>query len=288
MEMYLRILIIILAIKVIVLSFVLIKKNKELRNLTEKINDKMRIEEENKKEIKFLHKRMNAKNKIISSLNKELRVISYNLSHSIKTPLHGINQISQWIQEDYKDDINGDLKELMVLLSGRVEKLNALINNLLQYTNIKKGKQKNQGTNLDEILKNIISFMEIPSNIQIIFTSKFPNLNIEKKYIESIFFNLIDNAVKYMDKPEGYIEIGMIELKRKYIFFVKDNGCGIDEKYHEKVFDMFQSLDDNQNIENMGVGLALTKKTVEIYGGTIRLESRIGEGTTVFFTLPIM
>ena len=91
-----------------------------------------------------------------------------------------------------------------------------------------------------------------------------------------------------MDKPEGYIEIGMIELKMKYIFFVKDNGSGIDEKYHEKVFDMFQSLDDNQNIENMGVGLALTKKTVEIYGGTIRLESRIGEGTTVFFTLPIM
>jgi len=288
MEMYLRIIIIVLAIKVIVLSFVLIKKNIELRNLNVKINEKNKSEEENKKELKFLHKRMNEKNKIISSLNKELRVISYNLSHSIKTPLHGINQISQWIQDDYKEDINPDLKELMQLLSGRVEKLNGLINNLLQYTSIKKGKEKNHGLDLDEILKNMISFMEIPKHIQVIFTSKFPILNIEKKYIESIFFNLIDNAVKYMDKSEGYIEIGVIELKRKYIFYIKDNGCGIDEKYHEKVFDMFQSLDDNQNIENMGVGLALTKKIVEIYGGTIRLESKLGEGTTVFFTLPIM
>jgi len=79
----------------------------------------------------------------------------------------------------------------------------------------------------------------------------------------------------------------MIELKKQYLFFIKDNGPGIDEKYHEKVFDMFQSLNDETNIENLGVGLSLTKKIIEIHGGVIKLESRSGEGTSVFFTLPI-
>ena len=288
METYLRIIIIVLGIKVIVLAILLIKQNIFNKELSTKLEEKMALEAENKKDIKILYKKINEKNRIISSLNKELRIISYNLSHSIKTPLHGINQISQWIREDYKDKFDKDLQELMDLLSGRVEKLNGIINNLLEYTSIKKSKPKNRQSDLDEIIKNIISFMEIPKNINVIFTSKFPILNIEKKYLESIFFNLIDNAVKYMDKPEGYIEIGMIELKKKYVFFVKDNGSGIDEKYHEKVFDMFQSLDENNNIENLGVGLSLIKKIVEIYGGTIRLESKLGEGTTIFFTLPIV
>ena len=255
--------------------------------LARNISERLEQEKNLKNDIKILHKKINEKSKVISNLNKELRIITYNLSHSIKTPLYGINQISQWLQEDYKDVLNKDVVELLKLLNLRVEKVNGLINNLLQYTNIKKENQKIYKTDLNEVIKNILQFMPIPENIQIIFTSNFPSLKIEKRYIESIFFNLIDNSVKYMDKPKGYIEIGMIELKKQYLFFVKDNGPGIEEKYHEKVFDMFQSLNEDTSIENLGVGLSLTKKIIEIHGGVIKLESRSGEGTSVFFTLPI-
>lgn len=255
--------------------------------LARSINERLEQEKTFKNDIKILHKKINEKSKTISNLNKELRIVTYNLSHSIKTPLHGINQISQWLQEDYKDVLNKDVLELLKLLNLRVEKVNGLINNLLQYTNIKKENQKNYKTDLNEVIKNILEFMTVPENIQIIFTSNFPSLKIEKRYIESIFFNLIDNSIKYMDKPKGFVEIGMIELKKQYLFFIKDNGPGIDERYHEKVFDMFQSLNDETNIENLGVGLSLTKKIIEIHGGVIKLESRTGEGTSVFFTLPI-
>lgn len=255
--------------------------------LAKDINERLKYEKNLKTDIKLLHKKLNEKGKTISLLNKELRTVTYNLSHGIKTPLHGINQITQWLLEDYKDILNSDIKELLRLLSERVEKLNGLINNLLEYTNIKKEYQKNDLTDLNEVVKNIIKFIDIPKNIEIIITSKFPVIPMGKKYIESVFFNLIENSVKYMDKPKGYVEIGLIELKKDYLFFVKDNGPGIEERYHEKVFDMFQSLDEETNIENLGVGLSLAKKIIEIHGGIIKLESRLGEGTSVFFTLPI-
>lgn len=251
------------------------------------IYERLNFEKDLKNDIRVLHKKINEKNKIISNLTKEMRIITYNLSHSVKTPLHGISQISEWIREDYANYLNNDAKELLDLLGKRVEKLNGLINNLLEYTNIKKELQKTHITDVHEVITNLINYIEVPNNIQIIYTSQFPKLKIGKKYIETIFSNLIDNSIKYMDKEEGFIEIGMIELKRQYIFFVKDNGPGIDEKYHDKVFDMFQSLNEDSNIENLGVGLTLTKKIVEIHGGAIRLESRLGEGTSVFFTLPM-
>ena len=89
-----------------------------------------------------------------------------------------------------------------------------------------------------------------------------------------------------MDKEKGRIEVGFFELNKEYMFFVRDNGPGIEEKYFEKIFTMFHSINNNESIENLGVGLALTKKIVELHGGTIHIESKINEGTTVFFTLP--
>lgn len=268
----------------------IVNKKKELIGyvgLARDINERLKYEKNLKNDIKILHKKLNEKGKIISVLNKEIRTVTYNLSHGIKTPLHGINQITHWLLEDHKNSLSADAQELMNLLSERVEKLNLLIDNLLEYTNIKKEHQKIYRTDLNETLKNLLKFMDIPDNIEIIITSNLPVISIGKKYIESVFTNLIENSIKYMDKPKGYIEIGLIELKKDYLFFVKDNGPGIDIKYHEKVFDMFQTLNDDTSIENLGVGLSLTKKIIEIHGGIIRLESRLGDGTSVFFTLPI-
>lgn len=250
------------------------------------LNNKLSTESQLKNEIHSLYKNLNDKSKEVLLLNSELRTVTYNLSHSIKTPLHGINQISQWLKEDYKDSIGSDARELLNMLIYRVEKLNAIIDNLLEYTDIKVKLEKLSKLDLNYVLKNLINFLNVPQNIEINIARNMPHLKIEKKYIESIFTNLIENSIKFMDKEKGRIEVGFVELNKEYMFFVRDNGSGIEEKYFEKIFTMFHSINNNESIENLGVGLALTKKIVELHGGTIHIESKIKEGTTVFFTLP--
>ena len=250
------------------------------------LNNKLSTESQLKNEIHSLYKNLNDKSKEVLLLNSELRTVTYNLSHSIKTPLHGINQISQWLKEDYKDSIGSDAQELLNMLTYRVEKLNAIIDNLLEYTDIKVKLEKLSKLDLNYVLKNLINFLNVPQNIEINIARNMPHLKIEKKYIESIFTNLIENSIKFMDKEKGRIEVGFVELNKEYMFFVRDNGPGIEEKYFEKIFTMFHSINNNESIENLGVGLALTKKIVELHGGTIHIESKIKEGTTVFFTLP--
>ena len=250
------------------------------------LNNKLSTESQLKNEIHSLYKNLNDKSKEVLLLNSELRTVTYNLSHSIKTPLHGINQISQWLKEDYKDSIGSDAQELLNMLIYRVEKLNAIIDNLLEYTDIKVKLEKLSKLDLNYVLNNLINFLNIPQNIEINIARNMPHLKIEKKYIESIFTNLIENSIKFMDKEKGRIEVGFVELNKEYMFFVRDNGPGIEEKYFEKIFTMFHSINNNESIENLGVGLALTKKIVELHGGTIHIESKIKEGTTVFFTLP--
>lgn len=250
------------------------------------LNNKLSTESQLKNEIHSLYKNLNDKSKEVLLLNSELRTVTYNLSHSIKTPLHGINQISQWLKEDYKDSIGSDARELLNMLIYRVEKLNAIIDNLLEYTDIKVKLEKLSKLDLNYVLKNLINFLNVPQNIEINIARNMPHLKIEKKYIESIFTNLIENSIKFMDKEKGRIEVGFVELNKEYMFFIRDNGPGIEEKYFEKIFTMFHSINNNESIENLGVGLALTKKIVELHGGTIHIESKINEGTTVFFTLP--
>ena len=250
------------------------------------LNNKLSTESQLKNEIHSLYKNLNDKSKEVLLLNSELRTVTYNLSHSIKTPLHGINQISQWLKEDYKDSIGSDAQELLNMLTYRVEKLNAIIDNLLEYTDIKVKLEKLSKLDLNYVLKNLINFLNVPQNIEINIARNMPHLKIEKKYIESIFTNLIENSIKFMDKEKGRIEVGFVELNKEYMFFVRDNGPGIEEKYFEKIFTMFHSINNSESIENLGVGLALTKKIVELHGGTIHIESKIKEGTTVFFTLP--
>ena len=250
------------------------------------LNNKLSTESQLKNEIHSLYKNLNDKSKEVLLLNSELRTVTYNLSHSIKTPLHGINQISQWLKEDYKDSIGSDARELLNMLIYRVEKLNAIIDNLLEYTDIKVKLEKLSKLDLNYVLKNLINFLNVPQNIEINIARNMPHLKIEKKYIESIFTNLIENSIKFMDKEKGRIEVGFVELNKEYMFFVRDNGSGIEEKYFEKIFTMVHSINNSESIENLGVGLALTKKIVELHGGTIHIESKIKEGTTVFFTLP--
>jgi signal transduction histidine kinase len=108
----------------------------------------------------------------------------------------------------------------------------------------------------------------------------------EKTQILQVFQNLLGNAVKYMDKPEGQIKVGCVEQDGFWKFGVADNGPGIDEKYHKKIFKIFQTLCPQNRADSTGIGLSIVKKIVELNAGIVWIESEPGKGTTFFFTLP--
>jgi len=172
------------------------------------------------------------------------------------------------------------------LLIRRVGRMHDLIDGILQYSRIGRVKEKKVAVNLNELVSEVIDLIAPPENIAITVESELPTIKCERTSITQVFQNLISNAVKYMDKPDGQIKIGCVEEDRWWKFNISDNGPGIEEKYFEKIFQIFQTLTRRDEFESSGVGLSLVKKIVEMYDGKVWVESQPGEGSTFFFALP--
>jgi signal transduction histidine kinase len=136
------------------------------------------------------------------------------------------------------------------------------------------------------VIREVIELIAPPENVTIEIEAPMPTLFAEPTRIQQIFQNLLSNAIKYMDKPRGEIRIACSDEGDQWKFRVNDNGPGIESRHFDKIFQLFQTLAPRDRIESTGVGLALVKKIVELYGGRIWLESQPGEGSTFFFTLP--
>lgn len=222
----------------------------------------------------------------LEKANKELNEFVYIMSHDLKTPLRGINTLVDWVSTDYADKFDQEGKEKINLLLSRVKRMYSLLDGILQYTEVGRLKEEKKLVNLNTLVPDIINMIEHPENITITIEDELPVIECEEKRITHIFRNLVNNAVKYMDKPQGHIKIGCVEENNFWNFSVSDNGPGIEERYFEKIFQLFQTLAPRDEIESAGVGLTVVKKTVEMYGGRIWVESKVGQGSTFFFTLP--
>jgi signal transduction histidine kinase len=162
----------------------------------------------------------------------------------------------------------------------------ALIDDILQYSRLGRETASKQPLDLNTIVSEVIAEIAPPENIEITVENELPTMMCGKTHIIQIFQNLVGNAVKYMDKPEGRIKVGCVERDDFWRFNVADNGPGIEQRYFEKIFNMFETLASRDGIESTGIGLAVVKKLVELNGGMVWVESTPGEGSTFFFTLP--
>jgi PAS domain S-box-containing protein len=222
----------------------------------------------------------------VEKINEELKSFAYIISHDLKAPLRGINTLVNWITTDYGDKLGDEGKEQMDLLLGRVDRMQNLIEGVLEYSRVGRVKEKHVPVNLNELVPDVVDLLAPPENIETTVEGELPTIVVEETRIMQLFQNLLSNAIKYMDKPQGQIKIGCVEENSFWKFSVCDNGPGIEERYHEKIFQIFQTLTPRDEFESTGVGLTVVKKIVEMYGGRIWVESEVGHGTTFFFTLP--
>lgn len=222
----------------------------------------------------------------LTAANRELVDFAHIAAHDLKAPLRGIGSLAGIVSAEYGDMLDEQGKELLGMLVGRASRMYTHIDSILRYSQIGRTVEKKQEMSLYKLLEEIIASIAPPENIEISVSKKLPSLVCDRTRMVQVFQNLLDNAIKYMDKPRGRIRIDCSKEDDFWKFSVADNGCGIDKRYFEKIFQIFQTLVSRDEVESTGIGLSVVKKIIETSGGRIWVESRVGEGTTFYLTLP--
>lgn len=219
----------------------------------------------------------------LAKTNKELEDYAQIVSHDLKSPLQSIHSLISWIKEDNDKEFNPQTVEYLSMIEHKVEKMDHLIDGILTYSKIDKGNVLLENVNTHQIIQGIIDIIYIPEKVTITIKNELPVLKADRYRIQQLFQNLIGNAVNYIERDPGFVEVSSQEFDNYYVFSIKDNGVGIDKKNHSKIFNTFQSYTSNQN--STGIGLSIVKKIIEAYKGEIWLESELGVGTTFFVKL---
>ncbi|WP_333600846.1 PAS domain-containing protein [Flavobacterium sp.] len=215
--------------------------------------------------------------------NEQLNEYAHMVSHDLKSPLRSIHSLIAWIKEDGRGFTEAT-SHYFELIEDKVEKMDNLIQGILTYSKVDSSKEFTEKIDLNEIVQNCIEIIHIPENVTVTIQNELPILNTDRFRMQQLFQNLISNAVNFIDKKEGFVEIAYEENANEYIFSIKDNGQGIDSKYQTKIFELFQSY--SEDTKSTGIGLSIVKRIIANYNGDIWMESAVGIGTTFFIKLP--
>jgi len=243
------------------------------------ITERKRIEAERESLIAELEKR-----------NAELERFNYTLSHELKTPLVTIRGFLGFLEESVAKNNTEKIKSDIDRIAKATDKMHNMINELLQLARIGRIMNPPENVLFAEIVQMGLRAVEshiITQNIKIKIDPNLPIVHVDRPRLVEVLQNLIDNAIKYMGSQSApTIHIGTRNDGNLQIFFIRDNGMGIDPVYHERIFGLFDKLDPLS--EGTGIGLALVKRIIMIHGGKIWVESEgLGKGSTFCFTLPI-
>lgn len=218
--------------------------------------------------------------------NRELDQFAYVTSHDLKAPLQAISNLSEWIEEDLGDRVTGESAKHMDLMRKRVRRMVALIEGILEFSRVRRIHEKPEVVDVGKMLVDVIDLISRPAEFTIKVSDGMPAFETERIRLQQVFANLISNAVKHHDRPDGTVEVSVRDAGELFEFSVADDGPGIAPEYHEKVFLIFQTLKPRDKFESTGVGLALVKRIVEDKGGRVELLSKEGQGAIFRFTWP--
>ncbi|AZQ83574.1 GHKL domain-containing protein [Colwellia sp. Arc7-635] len=226
--------------------------------------------------------------KDLARSNRDLDEFAYVASHDLKAPLRGIDQLASWVVEDTEEGSYQDIPRNLNLIRSRVQRLEALLNDLLTYSRANKQSMELTLIDCNTMVVDSFELLSPPKEFRLTLNGELPIFSTAKSPFEQVLRNLLNNAVKHHDKSDGHIEVRCDddEDEKFYRFIIKDNGPGIESEYFEDIFKMFKTLKPRDETEGSGMGLALIKKIVEHYEGHVYVESVLGQGSTFSFTWP--
>ncbi len=219
-------------------------------------------------------------------ISKQLEQFVYIVSHDLKAPLRAIENLTNWISDDLGGSMDPNTSENLILLRSRVNRMNALLDGILDYSRCGRLSEEVVQVDLNQLIHGIFESLEAPSEFKLI-AEALPVLKTERTRIYKIFYSLIKNSIEHHNKSDqGIIKISSQNTESGFLFTIHDNGPGIKPQYFEQVFDLFCTLKSKDEKETTGVGLAIAKKLVDDISGKIWIESNEGEGTTVKLHFP--
>ena len=210
------------------------------------------------------------------------------MSHDLKAPLRAIKAFSTFLVEDYGSKLDENAQEYLKRIVNAVNNMDELIEDLLLLSRVGRKFMEVEEVDLNGLIKEILVDIEPTINRRKgkVTYANLPKLRIQHVWLKQLFMNLIDNGLKFNKSETPTVEISCVEKGDMYQFQVKDNGIGIDKKYHDRIFSIFERLHTREEYEGTGIGLTTCKKIVQQFGGRIWVEGEEGKGSTFVFTIP--
>ena len=235
-----------------------------------------------------LNEELSLKTKELSSINVELERFAYVASHDLQEPLRMVTSFLKLFEAKYKNMVDEKGKEYITIMTDASNRMKNLIQDILTFSKIGVNEPEITSINMNELVQGIKLWFknEIEQCNATLIWDALPVIKAEKITMQQLLQNLIGNALKYKSHENPIIKLSYAESKECYTFSVQDNGIGIDPKYTDKIFQLFQRLHTRKEYSGTGIGLSICKKIIERMKGEIWVESSLGKGSTFKFTIP--
>jgi len=219
--------------------------------------------------------------------NADLAEFAHAASHDLKAPLRGMAHLADWIAEDIGETASPQTLENCALLRARAMRMQALLDGLLAYARAGRVLAPPETFDTAEMVRDLVATLALPGGFTVTLAGEMPTITAERMPLERVLQNLIETAVKHHDRRIGRILVSASRDKDRIRFSVGDDGPGIPPRYHDRIFQVFQTLNRRDDVEASGIGLSIVKKKVEVRGGRVTVESAPPQrGTRFTFTWP--
>ena len=276
-----------------------------------RLNNELRVENENRKRteeelrrseerLKNLNANLEARvakrtaaaeasSRQLTRINEELEQFVYASSHDLQEPLRTMTSFLELIERRNRDKLDEDSKRFIEFAVKNAEHMRSLINGLLEYSRVTVKEKKFKNVDCNLVVKRILEqlYASINESGGKVECLPLPEVYGEPLLLGQLFQNLIGNALKFRNERPPQVEVGAEKREGEWLFWVKDNGIGIEPRFFQQIFRLFQRLHSREEYPGAGLGLAVCRKTVELHGGKIWCESELGKGSSFYFTIPI-
>ena len=237
--------------------------------------------------LRIAHKDIEIKASDLESAYDELSQYSHVVAHVLKAPLRSIHNYADFLSEDLGTTLSAEQTDVLENLGRAVRQGVELVDGLLDFASLDRRSRQNHPTNIGAFLHKLVKSLDYPPDVEVVMGDDWPTIDTDPTALQQVFENLIRNAVTFNQSQRKRIEIGWLPLENEHCeVFVRDNGIGIESRYHDQIFGVFARLHTRDEYEGLGLGLAVVKKGLAKLHGSIRIESKVGKGSTFFVTLP--
>jgi light-regulated signal transduction histidine kinase (bacteriophytochrome) len=237
--------------------------------------------------VRAAHSELAIKAGDLEAANEELSQYDHVVAHVLKAPLRAIHNYTDFLLQSFQVPLNEEQTTYLDGISRAVREGTELVDDLLEFSVVGRQTAPTRPIDIGIFLQDLIASLDLPPDVDVIMGNDWPIIDTDPALLRYIFQHFITNAIKFNPRPQKRVEIGWLPVEEEhYEVFVRDNGIGIESRYHEQIFQVFERLHAREKYGGTGLGLAIVKKAITKLRGSVRVESQPGKGSTFYATLP--